>query len=61
MTTDADFLLLFDQYGPPPQILWVRCRNTSNARLKEILVKGLPMAIQMLQRGERLIEIVDAR
>jgi predicted nuclease of predicted toxin-antitoxin system len=61
MTKDADFLALLDQYGPPPQILWVTCGNTSNARLKEVLVKSLPVAIQMLLRGERLIEISDAR
>ena len=61
MTKDADFLVLLDRYGPPPQILWVTCGNTSNARLKEVLAKSLPVAIQMLQQGERLIEISDAR
>ncbi len=61
MTKDSDFLLLLDQYGPPPQILWITCGNTSNVRLKEILAKNLPVAIQMLERGERLIEMSDAR
>lgn len=61
MTKDADFIVLLDQYGPPPQILWVTCGNTSNTRLKEILAKNLPVAMQMLQRGERLIEMSDAR
>lgn len=61
MTKDTDFLVLLDRYGPPPQILWVACGNTSNARLKEILTKSLPLAIQMLERGERLIEMRDAR
>lgn len=61
MTKDADFLVLLDQHGPPPQILWVTCGNTSNARLKEVLLKGLPVAIQLLRQGERLIEISDAR
>ena len=61
MTKDSDFLVLLDRYGPPPQILWVTCGNTSNARLKEVLVKSLPKGIQLLQQGERLIEISDAR
>lgn len=61
MTKDADFLVLLDQHGPPPQILWVTCGNTSNARLKEVLTKSLPVAIKLLRQGEKLIEISDAR
>jgi predicted nuclease of predicted toxin-antitoxin system len=61
MTKDSDFLVLLDRHGPPPQILWVTCGNTSNARLKEVLAKSLPKGIQLLQQGERLIEISDAR
>jgi predicted nuclease of predicted toxin-antitoxin system len=61
MTKDSDFLVLLDRYGPPPQILWVTCGNTSNARLKEVLAKSLRKGIQLLGQGERLIEISDAR
>jgi predicted nuclease of predicted toxin-antitoxin system len=35
MTKDSDFVLLPDKLGPPPQVVWVTCRNTSNARLKK--------------------------
>lgn len=31
MTTDADFVELPDQHGPPLQVILVTCGNTSNA------------------------------
>ena len=57
MTKDSDFVLLLDKFGPPPQIIWVTCGNTSNARLKEILTNTLPKALDLLNLGEKLIEI----
>ena len=42
MTKDSDFVLLLDRHGPPPQVIWVTCGNTSNARLKEVLTNSLP-------------------
>ena len=45
-------------WGPPP-VLWVTCGNTSNARLREILTKSLPPALELLRRGEPLVEISD--
>jgi len=60
MSKDEDFRLLVERLGPPPQILWVTCGNTSNARLREILAKSLPAAMELLRRGESLVEISDA-
>ncbi|HEX5709592.1 MAG TPA: DUF5615 family PIN-like protein [Pyrinomonadaceae bacterium] len=57
MTKDSDFVSLLDRFGPPPQVIWVRCGNTSNARLKQVLAKTLPKALEMLKTGERLVEI----
>ncbi|MDQ3753502.1 MAG: DUF5615 family PIN-like protein [Acidobacteriota bacterium] len=57
MTKDSDFVLLLDRLGPPPQVIWVTCGNTSNARLKEILMKTLPKALELLKSGEELVEI----
>jgi len=37
MTKDSDFVLLLEQLGPPPQVIWITCGNTSNARLKEVV------------------------
>jgi predicted nuclease of predicted toxin-antitoxin system len=41
MTKDADFVSLLVQLGPPPQVLWLTCGNTSNAKLRTILADGL--------------------
>ncbi|HOF88970.1 MAG TPA: DUF5615 family PIN-like protein [Armatimonadota bacterium] len=61
VTKDGDFLRLLDQYGPPPHVIWVRCGNTSNARLREILLATLAQALALLQAGEALVEIQDKR
>jgi predicted nuclease of predicted toxin-antitoxin system len=57
MTKDSDFVDLVDRLEAPPQIIWLTCGNTSNARLKEILSSTLPDALKLLQTGERLVEI----
>ena len=57
MTKDSDFVLLLDRLGPPPQVIWVTCGNTSNARLKEVLTNTLPKALDLLGLGEKLVEI----
>jgi predicted nuclease of predicted toxin-antitoxin system len=60
MSKDEDFRLLVERLGPPPQVLWITCGNTSNARLRAILTKSLPKALELLERGEPLVEISDA-
>lgn len=60
MTKDVDFLDLLDRFGAPPQILWLTCGNTSNARLKSVLSATLPNALELFASGERLVEIRDA-
>jgi predicted nuclease of predicted toxin-antitoxin system len=57
MTKDSDFVKLLEELGPPPQVIWLTCGNTSNARLKQILTKALPRAIILLESGEPLVEI----
>jgi predicted nuclease of predicted toxin-antitoxin system len=37
MTKDADFAELVGRLGSPPQVLWVTCGNTTDARLRQIL------------------------
>ena len=59
MTKDSDFLILLDEIGPPPQILWINCGNTSNKFLKEILKQILPDALNLLKQGEPVVEIRD--
>ena len=57
MTKDSDFVLLLDRLGVPPQVIWVTCGTTSNARLQEILTNTLPKALELLGSGEALVEI----
>jgi predicted nuclease of predicted toxin-antitoxin system len=57
ISKDSDFLLLLDRFGPPPQILWLTLGNTSNAHLKEVLARAFPPALELLLRGEPLVEI----
>jgi predicted nuclease of predicted toxin-antitoxin system len=57
MTKDIDFVRLLVELGPPPQVIWLTCGNTSNARLKQILAKALPGAMSLLNSGQPLVEI----
>jgi predicted nuclease of predicted toxin-antitoxin system len=59
MTKDSDLLHLLDQFGAPPQILWLTCGNTSNARLRQVLGHTFQNAMALLQKGEKLVEICD--
>ena len=59
LTKDRDFVLLLEQLGPPPQVLWLTIGNTSNAHLREVLTRNLPWALELLRRGEPLVEIAD--
>jgi len=61
LTKDRDFVSLLERLGAPPQIIWITCGNTSNARLKEILRQTLSAALDLVRKGERLVEISDAR
>lgn len=57
MTKDSDFVDLVERLEAPPQIIWLTCGNTSNARLCEILNSILPNALELLSSGEKLVEI----
>jgi predicted nuclease of predicted toxin-antitoxin system len=57
LTKDEDFVVLVERLGPPPQVIWLTCGNVSNARLKKILMAGLPEAMVMIRRGEPVVEI----
>jgi predicted nuclease of predicted toxin-antitoxin system len=57
MTKDSDFADLVNRLGSPPQIIWLTCGNTSNARLREILSVTLLEALELLRSGEALVEI----
>ncbi len=57
LTKDRDFAEMVVRQGSPPVVIWLRCGNTSEGRLKEILSTHLADALQLLKSGECLIEI----
>jgi predicted nuclease of predicted toxin-antitoxin system len=59
VTKDADFVRLLERLGPPPQVVWVTCGNTSNARLRELVAQTWPEVRRLLETGEALVEISD--
>jgi predicted nuclease of predicted toxin-antitoxin system len=59
VTKDIDFVRLLERHGPPPQILWLTCGNSSNDRLLQILTACWPAISALLRNGERLVEVGD--
>jgi predicted nuclease of predicted toxin-antitoxin system len=60
VTKDADFVRLLEEFGPPPQVVWLTCGNTSNVRLRELLIRVWPDVAGMLRCGEALVEIGES-
>ncbi|WP_416208272.1 DUF5615 family PIN-like protein [Halomonas sp.] len=59
LTKDRDFPDLLERYGPPPKVIWVTMGNTTNARLREVLQRLLPAALELVIKGESLVELSD--
>ena len=59
VTKDRDFLALSERFGSPPQVVWITCGNTSNARLMDILQDAMPTALNHLEEGESIVAISD--
>ncbi len=59
MSKDRDFADLCKEFGAPPHIIWLTFGNTSNTKLREILSTTLGDALQMIGRGEPIVEISD--
>jgi predicted nuclease of predicted toxin-antitoxin system len=57
ITKDKDFAEMLLRLGPPPKVIWLRCGNTSESRLKEVFSKHLLDALSLLESGESLVEI----
>jgi predicted nuclease of predicted toxin-antitoxin system len=57
LTKDRDFVALVERLGPPPQVVWITCGNTSNLRLREVLTESFPKAMELIRRGEWIVEI----
>jgi predicted nuclease of predicted toxin-antitoxin system len=59
MTKDIDFVRLLREYGPPPRVIWLRCGNTSEGHLRDLLAAMLPRVLALLNDGEPLVEITN--
>jgi len=57
LTKDKDFVDLVGRLGSPPAVIWLRCGNTSEARLKQILTDHLDDALAFIGSGDDLVEI----
>lgn len=61
MTKDSDFVRMLERNGPPPQVLWITCGNTSNQALQRILRSTFDDALNLLREGEAMVEISDSQ
>jgi len=57
LTKDKDFADMVIRLGSPPKVIWLRCGNTSESRLKELLLAHLSKAFEFLHAGEDIVEI----
>jgi len=57
VTKDSDFVDLLERHGPPPQVVWLTCGNTSNAYLRGLLGGVWPQVAALLAAGEPLVEV----
>lgn len=57
LTKDKDFAEMVARLGSPPKVIWLRCGNTSESHLKELLTEHLQEALDYLADGESLVEI----
>lgn len=59
VTKDEDFAQrILAEGSAGPTVLWLRVGNCSNRALREWLTPLLPSAVEAIQRGERLVEVV---
>lgn len=57
LTKDSDFVSLLERLGVPPQLIWLRVGNCSNQELERILKATLPTALELLEKGEPIVEV----
>lgn len=57
LTKDIDFSRLMAEHGPPRRVIWLRCGNSSNKRLREWLAKRMPDNILRLTFSDSVIEV----
>lgn len=61
ITKDSDFVDLVERLGPPPQVVWVTCGNSTNTHLRGVFDATFADALQLLATGAALVEITDTQ
>jgi predicted nuclease of predicted toxin-antitoxin system len=59
LSKDEDLFHLVHARPSPPDLIWLRCGNRTDAKLKIILLNHLPRALDLIKSGERCVEIRD--
>jgi predicted nuclease of predicted toxin-antitoxin system len=59
ITKDSDFVTLIEYFGIPPQVIWLRCGNTSNEALKRIFLNNFSDVFSLLKKNTPVIELRD--
>lgn len=54
---DLGFVQMVERLGPPPQVLWLTCGNTSNQQLRKIFNRRFREAKDLFDAGEPLVEV----
>lgn len=57
ITKDADFAEMVERLGSPPFVVWLTCGNTSNTVLRVVLKTTLLRAMELISKGNKLVEI----
>lgn len=57
ITKDVDFVARSRQGADGPCVVWLRLGNASNRALRDWLAPLLPGIVQMIEDGEKLIEV----
>lgn len=58
VTKDEDFAARSLRDAPAPAVVWVRIGNSTNAALRVWMDPRLPGLVQMLEHGNRLVEVL---
>lgn len=57
LSKDSDFLQLLDQWGPPPQVVFLRLGNSTNAFLRRYFTSKWSEVKAFLDQGVALVEV----
>ena len=60
LTKDGDFVDLVNRLGPPPKVVWFSCGNTTNTKLREILMTHWVRVDELLREGHPVVELTDS-